>query len=98
MVLNANNANAIRKNRAGLNPFCQQARAVSKNIGGTRIDWRLKATVIKAVFTIGIMAARTMAKIMAADNNLSKNGAFFLVIKNALANKLPQKYVREMKN
>ena len=86
-MLNANNANAKRKNRAGLNPFRQQARAVSKNIGGTKIDWKVIATVIQATFTIGIMAANIMVKISAADNYLSKNGAFFLVIKKVLANK-----------
>ena len=72
-------------------------KAVTRNIGGTNIDCRLMATVIQVRFTTGIIATRTRARIMAPDNNLSKNGAFSFVIKKDLANKLPQKKVREIK-
>ena len=90
MVLKASDANASRKNRAGLNPFRRQARAESKNNGGNQIDCRVMATVNQAVSTIGIRAARIIATIRAADNNLSKKGAFFLVIRKDLAKKLLQ--------
>src|SRR5210317_451484 len=97
MVLSARSANASRKKRAGRNPRRQQMRAASKNIGGTSIDCRLMATVIQVRFTNGIIAAKTSAKIAAPDSNLSKKGAFSFVIKKDLANKLPQKKVREIK-
>jgi hypothetical protein len=47
------------------------------------------ATGNQSAFTNGIRAAKTMAIIKAADNNLSKNGAFFGVIKKYLGKTLP---------
>ena len=98
MSLSARMANASRKKRAGRNPRRQLTIPASKKIGGTRTDCKLMAFVIQVRFTNGSIAASTRAKTTATINNLSKKGAFFRVIKKDLANKLPQKNVREIKN
>jgi hypothetical protein len=55
------------------------------------------AKVIQALFTKGIIAARTMEYTIKTDNNLSKTGAFFSAIKKDFAKRLHQKKTKQIK-